>query len=271
MAESRLHESLTNVDRSEIELWIDGHAKDLASLDEFTQLRSLALYRLSKQNISILSGLQLPQLEALSIRLGSFSDLSCISHFVTLKRLCIWQCSKLRSLDGVSSLTDLHNLTLLQTGPLESLEPIVSLNHLEELIVIGGIFSWQALSNFEPIAKLGRKLKLLDLTGTKAENPDLSPLTKLPEPDEFGISARFYPLDQVALLVAAYPKWGSNLMKLDYKGFRNCKKCNGPTKMLFATRSRDVCPKCDSARMEKFLSEFRLLVKQKQKELHRKG
>jgi len=269
MLKRTLYESLKNVDRAKTELWVDGHAKDLLLLGGFTQLQSLHFYRLSKRNITNLANLQLPQLEELSLRLGSFSDLLCISHLTGLKRLFVWQCFKLRSLEGLAPLTGLRHLTLREIGTIDSLEPIASLVHLEELIIKGGIFSKQALPCFQPIAQLGRKLKILDLVGGKTEHLDLTSLTRLPEPDEFGISVRFYPLEQVALLAAAYPNWGDRLMKLEYPGVRQCKKCSGPTRMLLDARSKDVCPKCDSARMDKYLSEFRSLVKQKKEDLNR--
>lgn len=257
-----LFKSLNNINRNKTELWVDGHAKDLAAISEFTTLKELWLYRLPKRNIPILTALELPKLEVLSSRLASFPNLNCISHFHTLKTLAVWQCSKLQSLEGLDSISKLRELTLMQNGPLTSLEPIASLEHLEKLVIIGGVFKNQKLSSFEPIARLGKLFKVLDLTGVKLENPDLKPLTHIPEPDEFGLSVRFYPLEQVAMLAAAYPRWGSQLLKLHDNSFSRCKKCGGPRKMLLKARTRDLCPKCDSVKLEKFLADFQLLVEE---------
>jgi hypothetical protein len=223
-----LNKSLANVNRSKNKLWVDGHAKDLLSLNEFSELKELWFYRLSKQNIPVLETLDLPKLETLSIRLATFSDLRCISHFCNLSTLVIWQCPKLRSLAGLNSISKLKKLTLMQNGPLSSLEPIAFLEDLEELQIIGGVFSSQSLQSFEPIARLGKRLNILDLSGVKLENPDLEPLTLLPEPSEFGISVRFYPLEQVAKIAAAYPKWGSGLIHLQDNPYSECKKCGEP-------------------------------------------
>jgi hypothetical protein len=260
-----LLKNLKNISRNKIKLWVDGHTKDFSALNEFAALKELWLYRVSKQNIPILAALDLPNLEILSIRLASFPDLTCISHFNTINSLAVWQCSKLRSLEGLNSLSHLRELTLMQNGPITSLEPIATLENLEKLTIIGGVFTNQRLLSFEPIARLDKRFKLLDLSGVKLEDPDLSPLTRLSEPDEFGISARFYPIEQVAMLAAAYPSWGDQLTQLHDNPFSECKKCGGPKKILFKARSRDVCPKCDAVRMEKFLTEF-----QKQVEEHKK-
>ncbi|MCJ7622673.1 MAG: protein phosphatase 1 regulatory subunit 42 [Anaerolineaceae bacterium] len=262
-----LLKSLRNISRRKTELWIDGHAKDLSVLGEFTALKELWLYRVSQQNIPVLEALELPKLEILSIRLASFPDLTSISHFNTINTLAIWQCSKLQSLEGINLLSQLRALTLMQNGTIASLEPIASLEHLEKLAIVGGVFAKQKLLSFEPIAHQRKRFKLLDLSGVKLENPDLSPLTRLPEPDEFGISARFYPLEQVAMLAAAYPRWGDQLMALNDNSYSECKKCAGSKKILFKARSRDLCPQCDAAKIEKFLTEFQLLVEEHKNQL----
>jgi len=255
-----LHKSIGSISRRKTKLWVDGHAKDLAALNEFQALDELWLYRLSKQNMPILASLTLPNLKTLSIRLASFSDLNCVTHFQTLLSLAIWQCSKLRSIEGLETLSGLRELTLMQNGTLTSLEPIAFLEQLEKLTIVGGVFAHQKLSSLEPISRLGKKFKLLELSGVKLEIPDLSPLTRLPEPDAFGISARFYPLEQVALIAATYPRWGRQLMQLRDNNYARCKKCGGPKKILFKARSRDRCPKCEAEKIEQFLTDFELLV-----------
>lgn len=159
----------------------------------------------------------------------------------------------------------------MQNGALESLEPIASLTNLDELYVKGGVFARQETSSFEPVARLQKKLKVLDLSGTKCENPDLSPLARLPEPDEFGISARFYPIEQLVILATAYPRWKESLTTLQTNDFSICKKCGGPKKMSFKYRMRDLCPECDSLKIEKFLSDFEKLVSEKKEELCRQA
>jgi hypothetical protein len=141
------------------------------------------------------------------------------------------------------------------------------LKHLEELAIVGGVFAKQSVLSFEPIARLGKKLKVLDLSGVKLKNPDLSPLSRLPEPDEFGISARFYPLEQIAILAAAFPKWGDQLMQLNDNPYNSCKKCGEPKKILFKYRSRDLCPNCDQTKITKFLTAFQVMVEGYKKQM----
>jgi hypothetical protein len=267
MSESKLLASLSGVDRNREELWVDGHAKDLSALNEFPDLRVLSFYRLSKRNIPLIESLKIPTLEVLSLRIASIPDLHCLSRFHTIKELGIWQSHTFNSLDGLAQFRNLTKLFLMQNGGLKSLEPIASLMNLEELYINGGVFIKQKVSSFEPIARLQKKFKVLDLSGTKCENSDLSPLTRLPEPDEFGISARFYPIEQIAILAAAFPRWKERLVKLQTNNYSICKKCGEPKKMTFKYRMRDLCPACDSLKIEQFLSDFEQLVSEKKEEL----
>jgi hypothetical protein len=263
-----LLKSLNNIDWNKTELWVDGHAKDLLKLNEFPNLRVLSFYRLSKKNIPIIESLEIPTLEALSLRIASIPDLHCLSRFRSIKEISIWQSHTFKSLDGLDKFQNLTKLFLMQNGKLESLEPIASLMNLDELYIYGGIFAKQEASSFEPIARLQKKFKVLDLSGTKCEIPDLSSLARLPEPDEFGISARFYPLEQIAILAAAFPRWKESLMKLQTNDFSICKKCGGPKKMTFKYRMRNLCPACDALKIEQFLSDFEQLVSEKKEDLH---
>ena len=269
MPDLKLLTSLKGINRNRDKLWVDGHAKDLSALNEFKKLRVLSFYRLSKRNIPIIETLRIPTIEALWLRIASIPDLQCLSYFQGIEELGIWQSHTLKSLKGLGKFKKLKTLFLMQNGPLESLKPIASLSNLEELYINGGIFpAKQEISSVEPIARLGKKFKVLDLSGTKCENPDLSPLARLPEPDEFGISARFYPLDQIAILAAAFPRWKESLLALQTNEFSICKKCGGAKKMTFKYRMRDLCPVCDSLKIEEFLSNFEQLVSEKKEELN---
>ena len=267
MSDRKILSSLRGVNRRSDELWIDGHAKDLSTLNEFLNLRVLSFYRLAKRNIPVIESLEIPTLEALWLRIASIPDLQCLSRFRGIKELGIWQSHTLKSLHGLEQFQNLTRLFLMQNGALESLEPIASLTNLEELYIMGGLFDRQKTSSFEPIARLKKKFRVLDLGGTKCENPDLSPLAHLPEPDEFGISARFYPLEQLAILAAAFPRWKERLVDLQTNDFSICKKCGGPKKMSFKYRMRDLCPECDALKIEQFLNNFEQLVSEKKEEL----
>ena len=267
MSENKILLSLRGVDRNRDELWVDGHAKDLSALNEFPNLRVLSFYRLSKRNIPVIESLEIPTLEALWLRIASIPDLHCISHFHSIHELGIWQSHTFKSLNGLAEFQNLTRLFLMQNGVLESLEPIASLMNLDELYIKGGVFANQEVSSFEPIARLHKKFKVLDLSGTRCENPDLGPLARLPEPDDFGISARFYPIEQLAILAAAFPHWKEKLVDLQTNEFSICKKCGGPKKMSFKYRMRDLCPECDALKIEQFLKNFEQLVSEKKEEL----
>jgi len=267
MSDRKILLSLRGVNRNSDDLWVDGHAKDLSALNEFPNLRVLSFYRLSKRNIPVVESLNIPALEALWLRIASIPDLQFLSRFHGITELGVWQSHAFKSLKGLDRFRNLKRLFLMQNGALESLEPVASLTNLEELYVKGGIFARQETSSFEPISRLRKKFKILDLSGTKSENPDLSPLARLPEPDEFGISARFYPIDQLAILAAAFPRWKEGLMDLQTNDFSICKKCGGPKKMSFKYRMRDLCPECDSLKIKQFLSDFERLVQEKKEEL----
>src|SRR5262249_49134269 len=86
-----LHASLAGVERGATALWVDGTAKDLATLREFTALQSLRIYRLPRRHVPVLAGCPLPRMTRLGVRHADADDLGFLSGFAALETLSVWQ------------------------------------------------------------------------------------------------------------------------------------------------------------------------------------
>src|SRR5690349_6895080 len=96
-----LHTSLAGVARGATALWVDGTAKDLAALREFTALEALRIYKLPRRHVPVLAGCPLPRLTALGVRHAEAEDLGFLAGFVMLETLSVWQSPKVTRLDGI--------------------------------------------------------------------------------------------------------------------------------------------------------------------------
>ncbi len=256
-------ESLRGVNRNVSHVWLDGFAKDLADLEEFSHLTSLSLYRLAKKNESVLAQLSLPQLNVLELRLGPMQACHAFSQFKKLKELSIWQCSKLVALTGLESLSQIRKLSLSDLGVPLALDSIEALSRLEELHISGSVHAPQKVRSFAPIGKISRELSSLELYGTKVLEGDLSALANLPEPKTFSLAPWFFPIEDVAVVAAAYPQWRKSLRNMGLDHYKQCARCGGRLRQTFEHRSRAKCPSCDVESFEKFEKDFEDLVKEK--------
>ncbi len=75
-------QSLSGVSRNVAHVWLDGYSKDLVDLEEFSHLTSLSLYRLAKNNESVLAKLSLPKLTVLELRLAPMQACHSFSQSV---------------------------------------------------------------------------------------------------------------------------------------------------------------------------------------------
>ncbi|GJL65591.1 MAG: hypothetical protein NPIRA05_05620 [Nitrospirales bacterium] len=260
MANESLVQSLNDVSRSTTDLRVDGHAKDLATLEEFTHLKSLSLYRLAKANVPVLSNLSLPKLTSFGLRLAPISDFRLFNQLKALEDVTIWQCPKIRSLDGIEDLINVTSLYLSDLGAPLSLESIERLPKLENLSISGSVNAAQTVASLQPIGNIGRRLSTLELHGTKSVDKKLGPLTQLPEPASFTLTPWMFPLEEIALLAAAYPKWQKSLQTMHVEHYKKCGTCGSKLRQTFAYRSRAKCPSCDRSSFEKFEENFLALV-----------
>lgn len=254
--------SLSDVSRNVAHVWLDGYAKDLVDLEEFSHLTSLSLYRLAKKNVDVLSKLSLPKLTVLELRLSPILDCHSFSQFKKLQELSIWQCSKLVALNGLESLSQIRRLYLSDLGESLVLDSIETLSKLEELHISGSVHAPQKVRSFAPIGKLSRTLSNLELFGSKVLDGDLPSLANLPEPNTFSLTPWLFPLEDVAVVAAAYPRWRNSLTNYGIDHYKLCAQCGGRLRQTFAYRSRAKCPTCDVESFKKFEKDFEDLVKE---------
>lgn len=262
--------SLAGVERGATKLWVDGTAKDLAALREFTALESLRIYRLPRRNVPVLAGCLLPRLTLLSVRHADAGDLGFLSAFVTLETLTVWQSPKVTRLDGIERLTRLTTLAISDIGAIESLAPLAALTGLRSLALAGGVWNTQGLPSLAPLRALAA-LEQLNLVAAKAIDGDLGPLCDLPRLTQLLLSPRNFEPAELARVAAAHPFWLRWLLDLSdfdkFAGSSGCKKCGTHRKVLFLRRKKLLwCPSCEGAKLAALLADFERLVEEKRRE-----
>ncbi len=145
-----------------------------------------------------------------------------------------------------------------------ALDSIETLSKLEELHISGSVHAPQKVRSFAPIGKIARELFSLEFYGTKVLESDLPFLTNLPEPTTFSLAPWFFPIEDVAVVAAAYPQWRQSLRNMGIDHYKPCARCGGRLRQTFAYRSRVKCPACDVECFNKFAKDFEVLVKEKE-------
>src|SRR5262249_58725342 len=264
-----LQTSLAGVERGARSLWIDGTAKDLAALREFTALESLRIYRLPRRHVPVLVGCLLPRLTMLGVRHADAEDLGFLSGFGTLETLSVWQSPKVTRLDGIERLTRLTTLALSDVGALESLAPLMALPGLRSLALAGGVSATQELPSLAPLRAL-ESLEQLDLTAAKVIDGDLGPLCGLSHLTQLELSPRNFEPAEIARVAAVHPFWRRQLLTLrdfdQWERAPGCQKCRSPRKILFLRRKKLLwCPRCESATLAALVADFERLVEEKRR------
>jgi hypothetical protein len=270
-----LRTSLADVERRAAALWVDGTAKDLASLKEFVTLKELRIYRLPRRHVPVLAGCRLPRLTALSLRHAEADDLGFLSGFVTLETLHIWQSPKLKRFDGIERLTRLATLALSDVGAIASLAPLAALTGLRSLALAGGVSATQALPSLAPLREL-TKLEQLNLVSAKVVDGDLGPVGDLRHLTHLELTPRNFEPAAIAGVAAAHPFWRQQLMALpDFDTWERapgCEKCRGRRKILFLRRKKLLwCPRCEAAKLAALVADFERLVEAKRREREARG
>ena len=265
-----LRTSLAGVDRGLTMLWVDGTAKDFATLREFEALTLLQVYRLPRRHVPVLAGLRLPRLTTLSVRHADAGDLHFLAGFTTLETLTVWQCPKLTRLDGIEQLTRLTTLSFNDLGAIESLAPLAALTGLRILALTGGVWTTQGLPSLAPLRALTR-LERLNIMSAKVFEGDLSPLADLQRLSHLDLSPRYFEHVEIARLATAHPFWLRELLALPefdtWNGAPGCKKCKSRRKILFLRRKKLLwCPRCEGAKLAAHIEEFERLVEEKRRE-----
>jgi hypothetical protein len=265
-----LHTSLAGVARGATALWVDGTAKDLAALREFTALEALRIYKLPRRHVPVLAGCPLPRLTSLSVRHAEAEDLGFLAGFVMLETLSVWQSPKVTRLDGIERLTRLATLALSDIGAIESLTPLMALPGLRSLALAGGVWSTQELPSLAPLRAL-ESLEQLNLTAAKAIDGDLGPLCGLSHLTQLELSPRNFEPAQIARVAAAHPFFRRELLALrDFDTWDNapgCKKCKSRRKILFLRRKKLLwCPRCEGEKLAALVADFERLVEEKRRE-----
>ena len=119
---------LTELER--LELWSDANV--ITNLDILKQFRKLKHLSLTKISPALFADLcELTELEGLSIRSSTISNIDCLSGLKKLRTLSISN-SRIQDLSPLRNLEELQELSL-SGNPLSNLEPLASLTKLESI------------------------------------------------------------------------------------------------------------------------------------------
>lgn len=240
MIENPVYKNLSYVPPSSRVVRVYGNNRRFEQLPLRSGLEELEIYSLSRNNTVYISSQM--GLKFLLLRWGGFTDLSFIRTMDTLSSLCIWQTSRLKSLEGIEGLENLQYLTLFEAASAThtlSLEPLRALTQLRYLQLRGPM----VVEILSPLASLS-KLSELDLF-TMVQDRSLAPLREIPHLAKLNMwmLEKRFSLAELAMAAAVAP----NLLDewLDFKALgMDCKTCGTPKLSLIGRHTRDFCPVC---------------------------
>lgn len=136
----------------------------------------------------------LKSLETLELFIcNSINDISSLQNLQNLKHLSLGGCTKVESLDTFKTM-NLITLHLENIKKLTTFDMLDTMLGLEGLAICGSMWTTQKIDNFEFISKLVN-LKYLDITNTRSNSKNFTPLLNLKQLKRFS-SSFFYPQEE---------------------------------------------------------------------------
>lgn len=147
-------------------LFLAGHKKDLPVVSELVNLTNLGLSGLTLPDLSLL--LPLTRLRALSIFLGSTTNLALLPRLPSLEELWLMRITKLSDLSVLGDLVGLRKLHLDWMRNVTSLPSLARLDRLEDVT----LDTMKGLTDLAPLAAAPslRKLTVCGMTQLTAES-----------------------------------------------------------------------------------------------------
>lgn len=171
--------------RRALQDWIDFFA------NERTPIRRLSLSsRVPQRLLDSLAGQ--PQLEALDIKWGTYSDLSAVAGLPNLRRLTLGGARAVTDLTPLASLSKLRTLVVDGAFLVTDLTPLSSLGALRELICGNCSLGSDKTVEVRDLAWIRpmTNLRTLQMPGSRLSGADLSDLLTLPKLSQLNLPLR---------------------------------------------------------------------------------
>lgn len=185
-------------------------------------------------------------------------NIDALSSIKGLKRAFLDHFGAVTSLRPFSELKELEWVELIDFHRIQSLDGLGGLNNLKGLIFVSrGRSKLIHLDSYQTIASL-KKLRYLDLCGTRVDDSNLDCLTGLSNLEYMDIPLMF-PVSEIAKVVYHLPNCDHGLGPYrDITGWgAKCTKCGGDHIVVPVTKGRRYpCKACDSDKVHQLEVEF---------------
>lgn len=235
---------------------IDAKLSPLKILEGFTEIKGLAISRLSQPKLEWLS--RFPSLTCLCLITPQITSLVTLQEFPNLIAL---ELDDPPTLFGLGRVSSLECLVLRHFRKIKSLAPIGEISGLR-VLSLSTIPSWDAsrrcleVDSLDPLSNLA-KLESLRMIGVKPIDARLDPLSRLTQLRYLHISHEFqFQLEDYAALARCLPSTSGHCLAPYYalpQLSLRCKRCGGEIVFLTGPRPRtrrQLCPICDKGKLQ---------------------
>ena len=233
-----------------------GAAKNIATLESFSNLKSLWLSGVNEKHAQRIP--TLASVKTLIIHDLRTSTLSLIERFPNLETLLIWGNTKVTKLTELPSLKRLRVLGLEHFPKVRNIDEISLLKGLKMLCLTGSVDTALKFDTLAPLAKL-KELELLHITNLDVHDESLEFVKELAALRKLHVSNQF-PTIEYAALKSQCSHVRCNLFVPYIQGGVKCNKCGALKVMVVGKRKPFVCPACNPDKLKKYEVEFETLV-----------
>jgi len=253
--------SLTGLPRDAEFVVIDGRVRELDDLLQVRSLKALWITYVGDREVGVIR--QLRSLRALVIGELRLPDLQSLAVLTDLQHLVCQLANRLRTIGLSSSLPQLATLHLGELRHLSDLTEIGAFTSLTQLVLHGGMWSKLRVKSLRPIGALTR-LEDLFLASLHVADDTLSHLASLQGLQYLGLP-NVFPLAECAALAAALPRTRGKILTPFFAGLLDgsepspsgaCKTCGAHRVMTTGKPVRQLCPRCDRARIDQHFARW---------------
>ena len=254
--------ALTNlvlVGQSETEVVTTGDAEGWERLGANRRVRSLTVYDLRDENLSLLRDLKsLKQLEIVGTKVHALDAIGFLSRLRTLEIVCA---SKVQSFKFLSRLNQLQRLVIRDAPHLESIAFVQKLSSLRDL-EISSMVPWRdmCIGTLNPL-RAATRLKRLIVLGEIADR-SLAPLQELKQLTELHVPLDL-PLEEYAAVSVGSKRQKPLFAAPFWESKATCPRCREAREIFTLGLQRNIrCPQCDQGRLVRFVAEYDTLKQQ---------
>ncbi|MGE5455862.1 MAG: hypothetical protein ACM3O4_01980 [Ignavibacteriales bacterium] len=236
---------------------------DIDKLKKFPEVGTLTISGLNQDTFEYFINTYGKQLRAVRFFKNKLvSDWSLLGNLPQLEFVYFFHNQKIDSLWDMSKNISLKGLMISDFTRLKTLAGIEKAPNLEWFGIGDAIWSTSVVDSFKYFK--GTKIKYLSFFGKKIEDDDLSFISDMKYLEEFDFPTNLYSTEQVAWIVANFPKIKGFALKSasEYMGYDNeTGKSDIPTLIIIGKRKPHLVISKNEEKIKKYVDNFQSLIK----------